>query len=474
MEELTHLQSLRLLLARHGDPAMIVACPLARGSMGYRGIAENDVYDVMADVKRRYPVDEDRVYLMGASMGGAGTLWLGLTRPGMWAGIVPMCAEPVPEAEELTGNALNLPVLLFHGEQDPLVPVKLSRAWQKRFLQQGVHAEYVEYPLLRHNVWEKAYRDGGIFDWFAKFKHERFPDRVRFASRAYKYDSAYWVHLDRLIPGTAATIDAQFAASNRLQVTTHELDGFTLKLAGHPKYSTRTPLQINIDGTMIRPRGRDTFSFMRTAKGWAPGSAPIPAGQKRPGLEGPIAEAIAARHIYVHGGSNAALAREAAEWSTARAHLTVAFAVKADKQVTPEDTADANLILFGNKETNELIARFAKQLPMELSPSAADYGLVFIAPVGNRYVVVNSGLPWWTGADRVADPGWRANPAPFRVLDRFGDYVLFKGSLDRVVAEGRFDRNWRLPPAAAQKLIETGAVVISSCCQKSSADSATK
>src|SRR6476660_7186927 len=60
MEELTHLQSLRLLLARHGDPAMIVACPLARGSMGYRGIAENDVYDVMADVKRRYPVDEDR------------------------------------------------------------------------------------------------------------------------------------------------------------------------------------------------------------------------------------------------------------------------------------------------------------------------------------------------------------------------------------------------------------------------------
>jgi predicted peptidase len=43
----------------------IVACPFARGTMGYQGIAERDVYDVMSEVKGRYPVDEDRVYLTG-------------------------------------------------------------------------------------------------------------------------------------------------------------------------------------------------------------------------------------------------------------------------------------------------------------------------------------------------------------------------------------------------------------------------
>src|ERR1017187_1825505 len=52
----------------------LVACPFARGTMGYQGIAEQDVYDVLADVKRRYPVDEDRVYLTGSSMGGGGAL----------------------------------------------------------------------------------------------------------------------------------------------------------------------------------------------------------------------------------------------------------------------------------------------------------------------------------------------------------------------------------------------------------------
>jgi hypothetical protein len=305
-------------------------------------------------------------------------------------------------------------------------------------------------------------------------KRDRFPDRVRFTTTAYKYDSAYWVHLDRITPGAPATIDARFTRTNRIEIAAKELDGFTLKLAGHPKFSTQAPLEIEIDGSLLRPKGRDTVSFIRTGRGWAPGSAPIPAGEKRPGLEGPLGEAIASRHIYVYGSTGEAAARQAAEWSTARVRLLVSFPVKADKDVTPADLADSNLILFGNKETNQLIARFAPQLPLALSPSAADYGLVFIAPVGNRYVVVNSGLPWWTGADRVPSTGWRSTPAPFRVLESFGDYVLFKSSLDHVVAEGRFDRNWKVPPAAAGKMIETGAVEIPACCQKSFADSATR
>src|SRR5581483_3427044 len=178
MEDITHVQALRQILQHNPDPGMIIACPLARGSMGYRGIAEKDVYDMLADIKRRWLVDEDRVYLTGASSGGGGSLWLGLTRPDVWAALSPICAETSSGMEVLAGNALDLPVLLFHGEQDPIVPAASSRQWQKRFLQQDVRAEYIEYPLLRHNAWDKAYRDGGLLDWFAQFKRERFPDRV--------------------------------------------------------------------------------------------------------------------------------------------------------------------------------------------------------------------------------------------------------------------------------------------------------
>jgi len=78
------------------DRELIVACPLARGSMGYQGIPEQDVYDVLADVERRFPVDPDRVYLTGISMGGGGALWLAATRPDVWAGVAAMCPDTMP------------------------------------------------------------------------------------------------------------------------------------------------------------------------------------------------------------------------------------------------------------------------------------------------------------------------------------------------------------------------------------------
>ncbi len=184
----------------------IIASPYARGTMGYQGIPEKDVYDVLTDVKRRFPIDEDRVYLTGLSMGGGGTLWLGLTRPDIWAAIAPVCAATTPGAADLAGNALNVPVHLFHGDQDPAVPVQSSRDWHKRFLELGVRAEYVEYPGVRHSSWDFAYKDGAIFDWFAKFRRERNPARVRFSTRAYKYNSAYWVELDSFTPGMLASI----------------------------------------------------------------------------------------------------------------------------------------------------------------------------------------------------------------------------------------------------------------------------
>src|SRR3954447_24123854 len=106
-EESNHIANLRHVFglpARYGETALqtmtvmpplrdvdfLVACPFARGTMGYQGIAEQDVYDVLADVKSRYAVDEDRIYLTGASMGGGGALWLGLTRPDLWAAVAPV------------------------------------------------------------------------------------------------------------------------------------------------------------------------------------------------------------------------------------------------------------------------------------------------------------------------------------------------------------------------------------------------
>src|SRR3954454_11379181 len=98
------------------DPGFVVAAPLARGMMNYRGIAERDVYDVLADVERRFPIDPDRVYLTGVSMGGSGALRLALTRPDVWAAVAAVCPAPLSGLDDLAPNALNVPVRIFHGE----------------------------------------------------------------------------------------------------------------------------------------------------------------------------------------------------------------------------------------------------------------------------------------------------------------------------------------------------------------------
>jgi len=126
------------------DVDYIVASPYARGTMGYQGIAEHDVYDVLADVKKRFTIDEDRVYLTGLSMGGGGTLWIGLSRPDLWAAIAPVCPAPPDGTTELAPNALNYPVHFFQGGADPVVKPEGTREWVKRLQELGTTVEYTE------------------------------------------------------------------------------------------------------------------------------------------------------------------------------------------------------------------------------------------------------------------------------------------------------------------------------------------
>jgi pimeloyl-ACP methyl ester carboxylesterase len=453
-----------------GEVDDIVASPFARGTMGYQGIPEKDVYDMLADVEKRFPVDQGRVYLTGLSMGGGGALWLALTRPDLWAAVAPVCPAVMPGTNDLIPNAIGLPIHVYQGADDPVVNPQLTRDRVERLRAAGARVEYTEYPHVRHNSWDYAYRNGAIFDWFAQFRRDPFPARVHFVSSRYEYDRAYWVQLDELTPGTLASIDARFTAGNRIEVATASLGAFTLRLAGHPMFEPRHVVHVVVDGKRFAVRPHPEISFSRRDGIWIATRYVPSTLAKRPGAEGPLAAALAGPQIYVYGTldhpspaelqSRREIAARAADYSSLEYHVQLAPRVARDSDISPDDIAASNLILFGTKETNSLIARFSGELPMALNAGAADYGLLYIFPEGSHYVVIDSGLPWWTGIEYVHRDVYPYAPLRYALMLTFPDYLLFRGSLEHTLVEGRFDRTWHLPEADAAKMSASGAVAV--------------
>lgn len=461
------------------DVDYIVASPLARGTMGYRGAAAHDVMGVLEDVKRRFPVDTTRMFLTGLSMGGGGALWHGLTRPGLWAGIAAVCPAPPPGTERFSPNALHTPVHLFQGADDGVVDPASVRAWRDRLDSLGTDVEYTEYEGVGHASWVPAYADGQIFDWFDTVETVSHPDRVRFVTDRYRYDRSRWVRVDALSPGTTARIDARFENTNSLRVSVEGLDAFTLFLAGHPRVRTGRPMTVRVGNQRLGIQARDTLAFHRGVSGWRPG-AERPADRprhaaKQPGGEGPMAAALSQRHVYVYGTagdpSDAELARRreravtAATWSVYRGEFlgrVKAFPrVVADRSVRQSDLETANLILFGTRETNRLIDRFSDRLPMQYTGAAGTTsGLVYIFPVGLQSVVVSSGRPWWEAPPPPGggDPFGREVPA--LRLEHGRDYLYFETAGDSTRIGGRFTPRWQLPEAAGDSLEATGRVEV--------------
>jgi len=452
------------------DVGYIVAAPLARGTAGYQGIPEQDVYEMLDDLKSRFNIDDDRIYLTGLSMGGGGTTWLGLTRPDIWAAIAPDCPAPPEGADELYANATNLPVHLFIGDKDFLY--ETAQEWKARYEATCPVFNYVEYPGIGHNSWEYAYKDGFIFEWFSQFKRNLFPERVKYSTKWFKYDKAYWVKFDDLVPGVLASIDARFTGMNNIEATTAGLNAFTLSLEGHPQFNSDRKVTIMVDGKTFNIKTADAVSFTKEGSAWKNSKFTPGLTSKQSGAEGPLYAAFGSNHVYVYGtggdptreelAERRAQAAAAADWGSGMGGRIMVFPrVISDSEVRQSDYETSNLILFGTKETNSVIAKYADRLPAHLDPEADDYSLTYIFPLNNHYVVVNSGLPWWTPATQASP---RAGIAFMSIkaesLRPYGDFFMFKESPDNMVVKGTFDKNWKLPSDAAETMKATGVITL--------------
>jgi len=126
----------------------LVVCPKGRepASM-YRGSAEQDVLDVLADVRRAYKVNPKRVYLAGHSMGAFGTWSVAADHPDLFAALGPISGGgDIGIAPKLK----DVPQFVVHGDADPTVNVSQSRLMVEAMKKAGAEVKYTEVPGGNH------------------------------------------------------------------------------------------------------------------------------------------------------------------------------------------------------------------------------------------------------------------------------------------------------------------------------------
>ena len=115
-------------------------------------LAEIDSLALLKSIREHYAVDGDRIYLMGHSMGGAGTYYLGGKYSDIWAGLAPI-AGAGGIAEGAAGRFKSLPTLIMHGAKDSIVPASNSRRAVAALQAVGAPHVYLEFPDKDHEFW---------------------------------------------------------------------------------------------------------------------------------------------------------------------------------------------------------------------------------------------------------------------------------------------------------------------------------
>lgn len=162
-----------LLIPQCAKDSQWVDAPWAEGSYDLDAVPESvhmqKVADLIFQTLENHLVDTSRVYATGQSMGGFGCWDLILRYPDLFAAAVPVCGGGSPKHAE---RIKNIPLWIFHGAQDPTVPVSASREMVAALKECGGRVQkYSEFPEGGHVIMGKAWNTPGLVKWM--FEQEK-------------------------------------------------------------------------------------------------------------------------------------------------------------------------------------------------------------------------------------------------------------------------------------------------------------
>ncbi len=118
--------------------------------------------ELIDETIKKLPVDTNRIYITGLSMGGFGTFDAISSYPNLFAAAVPVCGGgDLSKVQAIK----HIPMWIVTGAEDsavsPVFSIEMTRALQKA----GAHPGFTQYPEVGHFSWIMAYSDPLIMEW---------------------------------------------------------------------------------------------------------------------------------------------------------------------------------------------------------------------------------------------------------------------------------------------------------------------
>ncbi|WDT71478.1 MAG: hypothetical protein MPW17_01030 [Candidatus Manganitrophus sp.] len=205
---------------------------------------------VIDDVRSKYHIDPNRVYLTGMSNGGIGTYLIGMFHADRFAAISPMAAGIPDEIFPFLRNFSSTGIYIVHGAQDEVMPVILSRKISEYLKEQEIPYTYREHdrlhPMAGGHFFPKEELPE-LVAWFDGQHREPYPARVVSIRDSEHLQPFYWTEInqaegevasvfgsifdaeeaDRVKQGAFPSLTAE-VKENRVDVQTERVEKYTL------------------------------------------------------------------------------------------------------------------------------------------------------------------------------------------------------------------------------------------------------
>ncbi len=447
-ETLTELDFINGRLKSRGEfapPNAIVLHLYGRYCNANKFAGEIDLWEALEQVRKQYPIDEDRLVVRGFSMGGAACWQFAVHYAGRWAAAAPGAGfsetadflkvfqnEPLQptwyeqklwhwyDCTDYAVNLFNCPTVAYSGEIDK--QKQAADMMAKALKEEGIELMHIIGPKTAHAYQPQAKEEiNRRIDSIVADGRNPVPRKVRFTTWTLRYNEMLWVKVDGLDEHwKRARVDAEIADDRTVHVKTENVTALTLSMdpGRCPLDLTRRP-EVVIDGNRVEasPVMSDrswTAHFRSEGRKWNRVASNDGVGlAKRHRLQGPIDDAFMDSFIMVRPTgwpwAEKVGAWTATEMNHAIDHWRRQFRgearVKNDSEISDSDIADNNLVLWGDPGSNKLLARIADKLPIRWERDGigvrsqryeADHHvpvLIYPNPLNaERYVVLNSGF----------------------------------------------------------------------------------